>query len=60
MKLEIDPELRELLSKQIQPQAVKKTTTTSPSKHRTHNHFPMGKTGYIPQSAGQNPYKMRK
>jgi len=23
---------------------------------REHNHFPDGKTGYIPQSAGINPY----
>ena len=60
MKLEIDQDLKEFLNKHIQPQAAKKTTLTSPSKHRAHNHFPMGKTGYVPQSAGQNPYKMRK
>ncbi len=60
MKHKIDPELRKFLSMQIQPQAAKMTTTTSPSKHRKHNHFPMGKTGYVPQSAGQNPYKIRK
>lgn len=25
-------------------------------KQREHNHFPMGKSGYVPRSAGQNPY----
>jgi len=59
MKLVLDPELKEFLSRQIQPSAAKKTTPTSP-KHRAHNHFPMGKTGYVPQGAGQNPYKIRK
>ena len=59
MKLEIDPELKDFLSKQIQPGSAKKTTTSSPSKHRIHNHFPIGKTGYVPQSAGQNPYRVR-
>lgn len=60
MELKFDPELKDWLSKQTQSSAAKKTTTTSPSKHRKRNRFPMGKTGYIPQSAGQNPYKMRK
>ncbi len=60
MKLDIDPELKDLLRKQVQPGKAQKTTISSPSRHREHNHFPMGKTGYIPQSAGQNPYKMRK
>jgi hypothetical protein len=54
MKPELDPELKELFSKLIQPGNAKKTTTSSPSKHRPHNHFPMGKTGYVPQSAGDN------
>lgn len=27
-----------------------------PKKHRVHEHFTTGKGGYIPQSAGQNPY----
>ncbi len=60
MELKIDPELKEWLNKQIQPSAANKTTTASPSKHRKHNHFTMGKQGYVPQGAGQNPYKMRK
>ena len=59
MKLELDPELKERLNKQIQPGGAKKTTTTSPSKHRAHNHITIGKLGYVPQGAGQNLYKMR-
>jgi len=60
MKLEIDKEIKDFFSKQTQPASARKTTTAIPSKHRKHNHFPMGKQGYVPQSAGQNPYKMRK
>lgn len=30
--------------------APKKTTTTSGNKARKHNHFPQGKTGYVPKS----------
>jgi len=56
MKLEIDPELKELLSRQVQPGNTKRTNTSNPSKHRKHNHFPTGKQGYVPQGAGQNPY----
>jgi hypothetical protein len=33
---------------------------TNKQRKKPHNHFPMGKQGYVPQSAGQNPYKMRK
>lgn len=27
--------------------------TFSPKKKRKHNHFPAGKTGYVPQGVGQ-------
>jgi hypothetical protein len=60
MNLEIDSDLKNFFLKQTQPGTIKKTTTASPTKHRKHNHFPMGKQGYVPQSAGQNPYKIRK
>jgi len=30
--------------------------TKKPLKLREHNHFPDGKTGYVPKSVGMNPY----
>ncbi len=47
--MEIDPALQQFLQQPLKP--AKRTIITSPSGHRKHNHYPMGKMGYNPKLA---------
>ena len=44
MELKIDPTLNEFMQKLKQPKEQKKTTTSSPSSGRKHNHLTLART----------------
>ncbi len=49
--MDIGEEIAQFLKSMETPIENKKTTFTSDSKPRKHNHFPQGKTGYDPKTA---------